>query len=167
MERNLHEILSNGLTSHNRGNRDGYTKNDLIFECDKHLDLLNENLSLNKPKRLESNFAWLNKEHAKRIHLHSGEKEVIIRLEVDPSMVFVSHQLLWNAAYNFYRNQCFNFPESSFEELGFIYWSNVINLDVFLSTKPEIKFPDDFNESLKNRFRTYWKSSDLFEVITR
>ena len=154
MERNLHEILHNGLTSNYRGNRNGYTKTDLIFDFNKRLDVLNEKLSLNKPKRLESNFAWLNLENAKRVNLHSGEKEVIIRLEVEPSMVFVSHQFLWYAAYYFYKNADFNFPESSFEELGFIYWFNVINLDAFLSAKPEINFPDDFNECLKNNLLT-------------
>jgi hypothetical protein len=142
LERNLHNILSNGLDTRYRGNQDGYTKNNLVFECDKRLDLLNEELSLNKPKRLESNYAWLNLEYAKEMNLSSDKKEVILKLEVDPSMVFVSHQLLWHAAYQSSKYPGFNLPNTSFEDIGLIYWLNVISIDTFLQNNPELNFPN-------------------------
>lgn len=165
LERNIHEIMSNGLNACYRNNGDGYTKNDLIYKFDKSLDLLNEKLSLNKPKRLESNFAWLNLDYAKQQNLHSSEKEVIIRLEVNPSMVFVSYRLLWAAARQSFKNPGSSFQKSSFEELGSIYWLNVVDLSTFLQINYEIKFTDDFDDDLKNHFIEYCGNKNSLEVI--
>ena len=165
LERNIHEIMSNGLNACYRNNGDGYTKNDLIYKFDKSLDLLNEKLSLNKPKRLESNFAWLNLDYAKQQNLHSSEKEIILRLEVNPSMVFVSYRLLWAAARQSFKNPESSFPKSSFEELGSIYWLNVVDLNTFLQTNYEIKFTDDFDIDLKNHFIEYCGNKNSLEVI--
>ena len=165
LERNIHEIMSNGLNACYRNNGDGYTKNDLIYKFDKSLDVLNEKLSLNKPKRLKSNFAWLNLDYAKQQNLHSNEKEVILRLEVNPSMVFVSYRLLWAAARQSFKNSESNFPKSSFEELGSIYWLNVVDLNTFLQTNYKIKFTDDFDIDLKNHFIEYCGNKNSLEVI--
>ena len=165
LERNIHEIMSNGLNACYRNNGDGYTKNDLIYKFDKSLDLLNEKLSLNKPKRVESNFAWLNLDYAKQQNLHSSEKEVIIRLEVNPSMVFVSYRLLWAAARQSFKNPGSSFQKSSFEELGSIYWLNVVDLSTFLQINYEIKFTDDFDDDLKNHFIEYCGNKNSLEVI--
>ena len=165
LERNIHEIMSNGLNACYRNNGDGYTKNDLIYKFDKSLDLLNEKLSLNKPKRLESNFAWLNLDYAKQQNLHSSEKEIILRLEVNPSMVFVSYRLLWAAARQSFKNPESSFPKSSFEELGSIYWLNVVDLNTFLQTNYEIKFTDDFDTDLKNHFIEYCGNKNSLEII--
>ena len=165
LERNIHEIMSNGLNACYRSNGEGYAKNDLIYKFDKSLDLLNEKLSLKKPKRLKSNFAWLNLDYAKQQNLHSSEKEVILRLEVNPSMVFVSYRLLWAAARLSFTNPGFSFQESSFEELGSIYWLNVVDLNTFLQTNYEIKFTDDFDDDLKNHFIESCGNKNSLEVI--
>ena len=80
-------------------------------------------------------------------------------------MVFVSYRLLWSAARQSFKNPGFSFQKSSFEELGSIYWLNVVNLNTFLQTNYEIKFTDDFDDDLKNHIIESCGSKNSLEVI--
>lgn len=164
LEKNVDKILTNGLDSCFRNNGNGYTQNNLLHECDKALDSLNENLSLNKPKRLDSNFAWLSIEDARRENIANHEKQVILKIEIDPSTVFVSHQMLWSVAYKAFLDSR-SVPKASFEEIGVVYWLNVINLNIFLRGFYRMRFTDTFDKYLKEYLRDIWEASDKFEVI--
>lgn len=165
LEKNAKQILTHGLKPCFRNNGEGYTKNTSIPKCDKSLDDLIEEKSLNKPKRLESNFAWLSLSHAKNENLHSNRKEVILKLEVDPLKVFVGNRFLWNVAYSSFRSSEYLYKPSTFEELSIVYWLNVISLNNFLHNKYEIKFTDNFDQDLKYDLIHKCKNRIHLEVI--
>ena len=144
----LADILNNGINTSYRNKKSGYSKTDFVVNLDIELDKIADKYFKNKPKRHNSNFAWLDFEKAKLLKFCD---QIILEIIVDINTIYVSNQGLWQLCYK----HVDNVDKTDFRLFAQVYWKNVIPYKEY-SISEKLRLIDGFNQIYMDKTKLFY-----------